>query len=131
MKNIFKSVWACVAGILVGVVLSLGTDKILEHAGVLPSGNLWVSPLIIIFVLLYRNVYNVIGSYIVAKLAPSHPMRHAIIVGVLGTIVSIIGAVVTRNMNLGPEWYCWALVVLSIPSAWLGGKIFLRGKRLK
>lgn len=125
MKNILKSIGACFAGVLVGGILSLVTDQILEHTGVLPYNNLWVSPLLILLFIAYRTVYNVIGSYIVARLAPSRPMRHAIIVGVLGTVVSIIGAIVNSKMNLGPEWYCWALVVLSLPSAWLGGKLFL------
>lgn len=123
MKNILKSIGACVVGIFVGVVLSLGTDAILEHTGVLPGGSLWVSAWIIILVLFYRGVYNVLGSYIVARLAPSNPMKHAIIVGILGTIVSIIGAIVNMQMNLGPEWYCWTLVVITLPTSWLGGKL--------
>ncbi len=126
MNNILKSIWACFAGILVGVILSIGTDKILESMGILPHDNLWVSSSIIIFVIFYRTIYNIIGSYIVARLAPSLPMRHVMVVGVLGTIATIFGAIATRNMNLGPEWYCWALIVLALPSAWVGGKLFLR-----
>ncbi len=128
MKNTLKSIWACFAGILVGVILSLGTDKILENAGVLPHDNLWVPALVIAFVIFYRTVYNIIGSYIVARLAPNRPMGHALFVGVLGTIVTLFGAIATRNMNIGPEWYCVALIVLSIPSSWVGGKLFLRRK---
>ncbi len=125
-KNIFKSIGACLAGILVGVILSLGTDKVLETSGILPQGNLWVEPGLIIFVLLYRTIYNFIGSYIVACLAPNHPMRHVLIVGVLGTLASIIGAVTTANMNLGPAWYAWTLAVLSLPSSWLAAWLYLR-----
>ena len=125
-KNIFKSIGACLAGILVGVILSLGTDKVLETSEILPQGNLWVEPGLIIFVLLYRKIYNFIGSYIVACLAPNHPMRHVLIVGVLGTLASIIGAVTTANMNLGPAWYAWTLAVLSLPSSWLAAWLYLR-----
>lgn len=125
MKNILKSIGACFVGILVGVVLSLVTDQILQRMGVLPSGHIWVSPLLIIFVIFYRTVYNVIGSYIVARLAPNNPIRHAVIVGILGAVASMTGAIVTRDMNLGPQWYPWTLVILSVPSAWLGGKLFL------
>lgn len=124
-KSIPKSIGACFVGILVGVILSLGTDQILESMGVLPQGNLWVSTSIIILVLAYRTIYNVIGSYIVARLAPSKPMKHVIIVGILGTLVSIIGAVATANMNLGPAWYAWVLAVLSLPSSWVGGKLYV------
>ena len=129
MKNIPKSIGACIAGIVVGVVLSLVTDAILQGTGVLPQGNLWVSTSLIIFVLFYRLAYNVLGSYIVARLAPQHPMKHAIIVGILGTIVAAIGAIATAGMNLGPAWYAWTLAILSLPSSWVGGKLFVSQKK--
>lgn len=126
IKNIFKSIGAGFVGIFVGAILSIGTDKILENMGVLPHGNLWVGAWIIIFVLFYRTIYNILGSYIVARLAPNYPMRHVLVVGVLGTIVSIVGAIATANMNLGPAWYAWTLAALTFPSAWLGGKLCVR-----
>ncbi len=129
IKNLFKSVGACIVGILVGVILSIGTDQILEGNGILPHGNLWVSASLIVFVLAYRTVYNILGSYIVARLAPHHPMKHAIIVGVLGTIVSAIGAVAASSMDLGPGWYAWTLAALSLPSSWLGGWLYVRRAR--
>lgn len=124
MNTTGKSIKAGVIGIVTGIVLSIGTDKMLESAGIIPKDNLWVGIGIIWFVLFYRVVYNVIGSYIVARLAPSNPMKHAIVVGVLGTVVSAIGAIVTADMNLGPQWYAWTLAALMIPSSWLGAKIY-------
>jgi hypothetical protein len=52
-------------------------------------------------------------------------MGHALVLGVLGLIVSIVGAVATwnRQPSLGPYWYPVALVVLAIPTAWAGGKL--------
>ena len=125
-KNIFKSIGAGVAGIVVGAGLSLGTDFILESVGVLPHGNLYVSTWLIWGVLFYRSVYNMLGFYIVARFAPNHPMRHALVLGVIGTLVSVIGAVATANMNLGPAWYAWTLAAITMPAAWLGGKLALR-----
>lgn len=129
-KNILKSIGACVVGIFVGVVLSIGTDKILEGAGILPHGHIWVSAQLIIFVLFYRTVYNMIGSYTVARLAPDRPMRHVIIVGILGTLASVIGAITTRNMNLGPLWYPWTLAALTLPSSWLAGKLYVMYRKV-
>ena len=123
-KNVFKSIGAGLAGIIVGAGLSFGTDFVLESAGVLPHGNLYVSAWLIWVVLLYRNVYNVLGFYIVARLAPNHPMRHALVLGVIGLILTITGAIVTANMNLGPAWYAWTLAALTLPSAWLGGRLY-------
>ena len=126
MKNIFKSIGAGLAGIVVGAALSFGTDFVLESAGVLPHGNLNVSAWLIWLVLLYRTIYNVLGFYIVARLAPNNPMRHALVLGVIGTLVSIGGAIATANMNLGPAWYAWTLAALTMPAAWIGGKWFER-----
>lgn len=131
MKPFFKSILAAVVGIAVGVALSLGTDYILERAGIIPPDNLWVTAPMIWFVLFYRTLYNMIGSYIVAKLAPQNPMKHVIVVGTLGTIVSIFGAIATRDMNLGPAWYAWTLAALTLPSSYLAGKLYLSCAKYK
>jgi hypothetical protein len=129
--NIFKSIGAGLAGIVVGAGLSLGTDYVLESTGILPRGHLRVSAGLICFVLLYRTLYNVLGFYVVACLAPSRPMRHALVLGAIGTAVSILGAIATANMNLGPAWYAWTLAVLTLPAAWLAGKLFERRMQLR
>ncbi len=126
IKNIFKSIGACLAGIITGVVLSVVTDQILESSGILPKDNLWVPAGMIVLVLAYRTIYNILGSYIVARLAPSSPMKHVVVIGVLGTIVSIVGAVATAHMNLGPAWYAWTLAILTLPSSIVGGWLFVR-----
>ena len=125
-RNILKSIGAGVAGIAVGAVLSVGTDFVLENQGILPHGNLYVSAALIWAVLGYRTAYNILGCYITAKLAPQNPMRHALIVGAIGTIVSVIAAIATANMNLGPSWYAWTLAALSMPAAWVGGKLAIK-----
>jgi hypothetical protein len=53
-------------------------------------------------------------------------MRHTLIVGMIGTAISIGGAIATANMNLGPAWYAWMLAVLMLPTAWLGGLLYAR-----
>lgn len=126
--TILKSIGAVCAGIIVGAVLSLFTDMILKNLEIIPRDNLWVGTPVILFVLLYRTIYNILGSYIVARLAPRRPMLHALIVGGIGTVVCIVGALATATMNLGPAWYAWTLAALSLPSAWLGGKIYLSKK---
>jgi len=50
----------------------------------------------------YRTVFGILGAYITARLAPSRPMLHALILGAIGVAVSILGAVVTWNK--GPEF---------------------------
>jgi uncharacterized membrane protein len=73
----------------------------------------------------YRSLYSVLGCYLTARLAPNRPMLHTLVLGVIGLVLSIAGALATWNKGreFGPRWYPLALVVLSIPLAWVGGKI--------
>ena len=126
-KSIFKSIGAVLAGFLVIVILSVGTDTILEQTGVLPRGALFDTGLLLL-ALMYRSLYSVIGAYITARLAPDRPMRHALALGVWGIFMSALGTLAARD--LGPAWYGLALVLVSLPLAWLGAKEFeLRSAR--
>ena len=126
----WKSAWAVSLGFLVILVLSLGTDQILHWLGVYPpwgepmndaSDNLWRFA--------YRTVFNIFGCYIAAKFAPHSPMRHAMILGFIGLVLSGLGVVAATMANLGPIWYPIALLISALPCAWLGG--FLYGKQRK
>jgi peptidoglycan/LPS O-acetylase OafA/YrhL len=117
------------AGIFVGIVLTLGTDELLHIAAVFPP---WGQSMVgydgaLLLATAYRVVYGIVGSYIIARLAPNRPMRHALIGGVIGLIVSVVGAVATWNSGpaFGPHWYPIALVVTALPCAWVGGKLRL------
>jgi hypothetical protein len=55
--------------------------------------------------LAYRCVYGALGSYLAARFAPRNPMRHAIILGVIGFVLSLLGAIATLPLKLGPTWY--------------------------
>jgi MFS-type transporter involved in bile tolerance (Atg22 family) len=123
-KDILKSVGAVLAGLIFIGITHTGTDAILENTGVLPKGNLHVGTGLILLVIGYRAVLSLIGCYITALLAPKSPMKHALALGILGVLLSTAGAIATANMNLGPSWYAWTLVVLSLPIAWLAGKLY-------
>ena len=90
----------------------------------LPKGNLHVGTGLILIVIGYRAVLSLIGCYITARLAPNSPMKHSLALGIVGLLLSTVGAVVTANLNLGPAWYAWTLVVISLPIAWLAGKLY-------
>jgi hypothetical protein len=124
-RHIGRSILAVLAGIVVGVILSLSTDVLLHAIGVFPpwdqpAGN---GPLLLATV--YRTLYSILGSYVIARLAPDRPMRHALVGGVVGLVVSTVGAVVTWNKGavFGPHWYPVALIVLAMPTAWAGGRL--------
>ena len=125
-KNIWKSIGAVLAGMFATIVLSLGTDVVLHAAGTFPP---WGQPMadgLLVLATAYRTIFSVAGSYITARLAPNRPMLHALVLGGLGLLVSIVGTVVTWNKGpaFGPHWYPVALVVLAIPQCWAGGKLY-------
>jgi hypothetical protein len=53
-------------------------------------------------------------------------MGHALVLGVIGVVISAIGAAATWNRGpaFGPHWYPLLLVVVAMPCAWIGGKLF-------
>jgi hypothetical protein len=125
-RRLWRSIGAVLAGVVAIFVLSLGTDVVLHATGVYPP---WLQPMSSALFLLataYRIVYGIAGGYLTARLAPSKPMKHALILGIVGLGLSILGAVSTWNSGLGPRWYPLALVATALPCAWLGGKL---GKR--
>ena len=119
-----RSIWAVVAGFIVVVVLSIGTDAVLHALHVFPTLGQRMSDKLFLIATIYRTVYAIVGSYITARVAPNRPMTHALIGGIIGLILGSVGAAVTWNRaELGPHWYPLALVVTALPCAWIGGKI--------
>jgi hypothetical protein len=128
-RRLGRSIGALLAGMFVGIVLTIGTDIVLHAIGVFPP---WGQSMVgfdgaLLLATAYRTVFGVVGSYIIARLAPNRAMQHALVGGVVGLVVSIVGAAVTWNKGpaFGPHWYPLALIVLAIPQAWLGGKLRL------
>ncbi len=124
-RSIGRSIGALLAGFVVVVILSLGTDLALHAAGIFPPLGQIMSNALFLLATIYRTVYAVVGSYITARLAPDRPMGHALVGGAIGLVLSAVGAVVTWNKDMGPHWYPLALVVTALPCAWVGGKLRL------
>jgi surface polysaccharide O-acyltransferase-like enzyme len=122
-RRLGRSVWAIVAGFLLVVALSTGTDVVLHKLGTFPPLGERMADRLFVWATIYRTVYGIIGSYLTARLAPYRPMWHAMLGAVIGMILGTVGAVVTWNKDLGPHWYPLALIVTGIPCAWIGAKI--------
>ena len=118
-----RSVWAIVAGFLVVVILSLGTDVALRKLGIYPALGQRMEDRLLVWATAYRTLYGILGSYLTARLAPNRPMGHALLGAAMGMIMGAAAAVGTWNKDLGPHWYPLALVVEGIPCAWIGAKI--------
>jgi hypothetical protein len=128
-RNIPGSIGAILAGFVFVFIISLGSDEVLHKTGVFPP---WGASMVgydaaLLLATAYRIVFGTAGSYVTARLAPDRPMQHALLGGIIGLALSILGAAATWNRGpaFGPHWYPLALVVTVLPTAWAGGKLRL------
>ena len=122
-RSLARSVGAILAGMIATIAPTVATDYALQTMGVFPSGGQAISEPLFVLATIYRTLFGVAGSYLTAWLAPYRPMLHAMVGGFIGLAASIAGAASTwdEGPELGSKWYPLALVVLALPSAWLGG----------
>src|SRR5438093_257416 len=119
-----KSIWPVVAGVLFIIVVTTLVDVVLHAVGVYPPMNQRLGDSLAVLATAYRVVISIGGAWLTARLAPHKPMKHALILGVVGTVLGLVGVVATWNAGLGPRWYPISLAVLAIPQCWVGGKLY-------
>jgi|SRR5437667_6812957 len=120
-----KSIGSVVAGLLIIVVLSTAVDLVMHATGVFPPWGQPMSNALFALATMYRIVISIGGCYLTARLAPNRPMQHALVLGAIGVVISIIGAAMTigRGPEFGPMWYPLVLVAAAMPCAWVGGRL--------
>jgi hypothetical protein len=125
-RRLGRSIIALLAGFVFVVATSLGTDVLMHLTGIFPALGQPMSGPLFLLATIYRTIYQVVGSYFTARLAPYRPMQHALVGGLIGLVLSTVGMVVTWNKGpeFGPHWYPIALTVLAIPTAWAGGWLY-------
>jgi hypothetical protein len=124
-RRIGRSILAVLAGIVVGILFSAGTDFGLHAIGFAPSvKERWPNHLLVLATV-YRSIYGILGSYVIARLAPNRPMRHSLVAGALGLVMSSLGAVAAWSTTVGQHWYPIALALTALPIAWTGAKLWL------
>jgi hypothetical protein len=123
-----KAVGPVVLGLLVIVLLSHGTDELMNLIGVFPGrGKPLGNPGLFAIAAAYRTLYGVVGSYVTGRTASDRPMRHALILGGIGLVLSVVGLVATWGQpGFGPSWYPIVLALLTLPAAWAGGALAAR-----
>jgi hypothetical protein len=118
-----RSLLAVITGFLLIATLSVGTDMVLRMA--VPSlfevdGSTTSAP-ILLLTIAYVGLYATLGCYLAARMAPSAPMRHALVLGVLGLAFNVAGAVSIWAQY--PVWYHVMSMLLVMVWAWLGGRM--------
>ena len=127
-RRVGRSVFAVAAAIVANAGLSLGIDQVFHTLSVYPP---WGQPMhdtwLNLLALSYRIVFGVLAGYLVARLAPRAPMRHAAILGAIALVLSTLGAVgAITQYDLGPDWYPIALAITAFPCVWFGATIGCR-----
>ncbi|WP_394762729.1 hypothetical protein [Phenylobacterium sp.] len=121
---VLRSLLAVVAGMVFIVAASTGTDLVLSKTLAPEMASTHAPAADLALALAYRTIFGVIGGWITAKLAPSRPVAHAVVLGVIGALAALAGLVVM--WGAGQPWYPIGLVVLALPECWLGGRLAAR-----
>ena len=119
-----KSVWAVFAGVLFTIAVTIIVDSIMHATGVFPDQRIPLTNGLSLLATAYRFIISAAGAYLTAKLAPQNPLKHAVILGVVGTVLGGVGVYATWDSGMSPRWYPIALTVLAIPQCWVGGQLF-------
>lgn len=126
-RRLLRSTGAILAGFVTVAVLSTATDAVLHAVNFYPNDGTAGSDAQLGLALAYRTVFTVLGGAIAAWLAPVNRLRHAVILGAIGTLAATAGAI--TMWSTGHNWYPILLAVLAAPSTALGGWLFTRASR--
>jgi hypothetical protein len=99
---------------------------LLVVVGVFPPLNDFGNPAaygdsLLLLALAYRTLFGVLSCYVTARLAPTRPKVHAMVLGCIGVVIGVVGAVAT--WDAWPHWYSMAIIAVALPSSWLGARI--------
>jgi len=109
-RRILRSIGAVLVGVLAIFILSIGTDAVLHAIGVFPPFGQPMSDALFLLAMGYRIIYGVATSYLVARLAPGRPMRHALVFGLVGVVIGTAGMVAAwgrADRGSGPSGTPW------------------------
>ena len=119
-SSLGRSIWAIVAGLLINIIPAVMIDTVLHRANVFPPGGRMTDGMCLL-ASSYRYILGFISGYVVARLAPDRPLKHAVMLGAIGAVMSSAGAI--AMWDAGPHWYPVGLVILAIPLALAGWKV--------
>ncbi|TDR23489.1 hypothetical protein [Marinicella litoralis] len=136
MNSMTRNVLAVIVGLVVGAAVNMGLVNIGPMVIPVPAGadvttmeglkesmNLF-APKNFLFPFLAHALGTLVGAFVAAKLAATHQMRCAMIIG----LAFLIGGIAMVVMVGGPIWFMAADLLLAyLPMAYLGG--LMAGKK--
>lgn len=120
-----RSIGAVFAGLFFIFLTSSVVDAVMHATGIFPPVD--APPMsngLFALAFAYRTLFDLAGCALTAKLAPSRPLFHAMILGGIGTVLSIAGAI--AMWNVGPHWYPVLLAASALPCAYAGARLITR-----
>ena len=128
-RTLLRAFLAVVLGIATVVVLSTVADSILHGTGVYPPPGQPMSDGLFAVAAAYRILFAIAGGWVTAKLAPSRPMRYAMVLGAIGLVAGTAGVIATwgKGPEFGPTWYAPLVAATALPCVWLGARLATRG----
>jgi hypothetical protein len=117
-----RSVGAILFGFVYIFLLSVGADLLLRQLmpGAYDATGAVTDPPVLLLIMAYVAVFAISGCYLTARLAPHHPLRHAMILGLLGLVFSVAGTIAAWDK--APVWFNLLSLLLVLPYAWIGGR---------
>ena len=124
-RHLGRSTGAVLAGFVTILVTHLGTDAVLHAAGVFPPAGETMSHGLFGLAFTYRFFFSILGAYVTARLAPARPLKHALVLGSIGLVLSLAGllAALTQGPKFGPLWYPLSLLLVTLPCCLIGAKL--------
>jgi len=123
-----RSVGAVAAGLVSIFAVTTAVDGLLHATGVFPPlGAPPMSDALFGLAFGYRFAFDVAGCWLTGRLAPRRPLRHALVLGGIGLLLSLAGAVAMGEASRA--WYPIALAASALPCGWLGGRLAERARR--
>lgn len=123
MPTLLRSLLAVATGFVVIAILSIGTGQLLMRLmpDAFDATGRTDRLAVLLATIAYVGGFATFGCYLAARLAPSRPMRHAIVLGLLGLAFNVMGSIAV--WDTAPAWYHGVQIALTMVWAWLGGRL--------
>lgn len=106
-SRILRSGGAVLAGLVFVIIITTATDVLMHTTGAFPPFGQAMAGSLFLLALAYRTMYGVAGGYIAARFALQNPIKHAVVLGLIGFVLGTAGTLATwgRGPEFGPKWY--------------------------
>jgi hypothetical protein len=118
-----RLIFSILAGFLVSGILASAVDHVFHTTGFYPpygEPNYDNAQMLLAFS--YRVLFGILGAYITTALAREQANKAVLILGIIGSILWLAGAI--AMWNYAPAWYNIIGVVTGIPIALIGKRLY-------